>query len=750
MDIDILITGVTGYVGRFVLLNLLENQPDKKLAVIIRPSKKSPTERFYEEIICDTMFSRFIGLLSNVTIISASLEDIEKTALIIQSVGSIIHCAANVKHYDPYEKLVTDNVNNVRVILKLAETLNCKKLILLSTCYVHPKNGQTNGEIMRIPNTARDEFFNDYCYTKWLGEEEVFGCKSSVNEIHIVRLSCVGSPVRKDLQSHPFSAQAHLGILSLACRGYLTAIGLTADARLSIIPVDLATTYIVGLTLDNNSTNDKISLHQVCPSKKLDNFHPKLMNLFSITQYELGISTLKTVIHDGVSANYLPIWYSVLRYFNKKADRFVDLHNKIQEFCLLFTSPDIRFDSSIKEFPDVSEQDLLLTSYQFSIRTAHQLQFKKGLPLSLTDKFWHNTGGNEFVQACVQLRTPVAVDDIEDLKKGFWSMICTQRKFMTRVSDGKWVYKPGLFEEYFSTVPFSSNDNVTEALIFSKGLAKLPSTNLWHLDLITNGDSVTHLLFQFNHGLTDGIGIFRALGQLVDPYVLAIPAKKFVPPAPRKSLSIFQEILASVVYFCVLIISYFSNDKYECDRVLTPSVATGSDGIVKHSTFSYTTNLLWKLTKSLAGRTQKRDFLYVVPAVISVERSANEILHNNFVALLLPVSVDMSEEAFEFRCSFLRSKAVLFLMYCFQQLISYEEWWWLRDALMSKVTAVISSLNFGDNVPSAFSSVHVATTLPKPIPFGVTAVSSSDKTHITVRSHDSAVSADKILADLSL
>ena len=248
MDIDVLLTGVTGFVGRFILLDLIENHPQTKIGVVIRPSKdKTPVQRFHDEIISDTMFSKYHQLLSKVNVISASIEDIEKTTLLIQSVKCIIHCAANVKHYDPYNMLLKDNVQNIQVILNLSDKLKCQKLILLSTCYVHPKN-DSECTIKRIPKTQREEFYNDYCYTKWLGEEEVFNSQTTIKEINIVRLSCVGAPLRKDLQSHPFAAQAHLGILSLASRGYLTAIGLTQDARLSIIPVDLVSKYIVSIS----------------------------------------------------------------------------------------------------------------------------------------------------------------------------------------------------------------------------------------------------------------------------------------------------------------------------------------------------------------------------------------------------------------------------------------------------------------------------------------------------------------------
>ena len=184
------------------------------------------------------------------------------------------------------------------------------------------------------------------------------------------------------------------------------------------------------------------------------------------------------------------------------------------------------------------------------------------------------------------------------------------------------------------------------------------------------------------------------------------------------------------------------------NRVATPTISTSTNETVKHS-MTYTTNLLWRLTRSLATHTHKQNFIFCIPSVISVNRSASEIINNNFVGMLLPVTSSMSEEQFVKRCALLKSKGVIMLMYCIQELITMREWWWLRDKIMSKVTAVVSSVNLGENMPSVFSAVHVATSTPNPVLFCVTAFSDIKNSFITVRSQDSLISASKILQDIS-
>ena len=751
MDVDVLITGVTGFVGRFILLDLIENHPQTKIGVVIRPGKdKLPIQRFHDEIISDTMFSKYHNILSKINVIGTSIEDIEKTTLLIQTTKCIIHCAANVKHYDPYNMLLKDNVQNIQVILNLSEKLHCQKLILLSTCYVHPKSDDIC-EIIRIPKTEREEFYNDYCYTKWLGEEEVFNSNNSIQEINIIRLSCVGAPLRKDLQSHPFTAQAHLGIISLASRGYITAIGLSHDARLSIIPVDLVSKYIVHIsTIETNSKITTPILHQVCPPKHLDTFHPNLINIFSIAQYELGITNLRTVIHDGHSSNYLPIWYSFLRFFSKKIDRFIDIHDKVQSFVLLFTQKDIRFISSLplEYFQNINEKDFLIDTYNYCIRTAQHEQFKKGVPLSLTDKFWHKMGNKEPIQLCCTLSKPFQISELDQLKTNIWALYNSNRKFSTIVENDKWIYKPGLFESHFGTFIFDEKDNLTEGLIISKGLNKYTIDNIWHCDLIIHNNMITHVLLQFDHGITDGIGLIKPIVNKTDYYILDKPVQKFISPSPGKKLNLFQELFYTITFVSITLIAFLMNDTYTGNRVVTPSISTMTVTTKKHPKFTYTTNLLWKLTKSLAIHTQNNDFIICIPTVISVNRSADKIINNNFVSILLHVNAKMTEDEFNTRCLLLKSRGVIMLMYCIQELITMREWWWLRDKIMSKVTAIVSSVNLGENMPSLFSGVHVVTSTPNPILFCVTAFSDTKNSFITVRSQDSLIPASKILEDI--
>jgi hypothetical protein len=295
---------------------------------------------------------------------------------------------------------------------------------------------------------------------------------------------------------------------------------------------------------------------------------------------------------------------------------------------------------------------------------------------------------------------------------------------------------------------FDEKDNLTEALIINKGLNKYTIDNIWHCDLIIYKNCITHILLQFDHGITDGIGLIKPIVNKTDYYILDKPVKKFITPSNGKKLNILQELIYTLSFIAIILISFLFNDSYFGNYTSSPSINTNTVPVEKHPKFTYTTNLLWKLTKSLATHTHKENFIFCIPTVISVNRSADKIINNNFVPILLPVSSTMTEEQFKERCTLLKSRGVIMLMYCIQVLITMREWWWLRDKIMRNVNAIVSSVNIGENMPSLFSAVHVATTTPNPILFCITAFSDTENSFITVRSHDTFIPASKILHDI--
>ncbi len=743
-EVDLLLTGVTGFVGRFVLHQILETQPHLRIAVIIRASgKKSAHQRFQEEIVGSTLFVGFSELLGRVLVIDAALENLEHTTLILSQANRIIHCAANVRHYDPYEALERDNVHNVRRILKVAEELGCQSLTLLSTCYVHPRDA-VDRPVERIKTAPRDAFYNDYCYTKWQGEEAVFAAKTRIPHIEILRLSCVGAPIRTDLAAHPCAAQAHLGIASLAFRGYLEGLTYRPTARISTIPVDIAAAAIV-----EEREGEGVGIQQICAPPTLGPYHIPLPKFVSVLRDEYGMESFVGQAREDTSAIALPMWKQMVYPLFQKGKQSLQLHANVQEFVGTFTDPDIRFASSLEaeRFPAITEESMIHDTCRYAVRILHHRQLAKGAPMTLSDRFWHRLAAGEQVQVVAGCRIPLA--EWPRTQQRLWEFFINERKYTSEPSnvetDPRWKQISGYrLDTYFaSPIPIPAGSDDTSARILAYGLRFQPS-RVWHATpfLGPEEDEIHHVLISFDHGLSDGIGLLSRMPDLLERL-------QQDPPIPKDSrgfhshraLPLWLDLWMGLVYLALMVYILWKPTQDETHYSREPTVACGTFAYVRPpKPHTFTTQLLWKLVQSLGGT----EHILAVPALTKTHRPAADMSTNAFTPILLPVSANMSEAAFLRRCNLLHAKSVRFLSWCIQHLIEWGGWDEIRDLYMRRVSCIVSCMQTGNILPESLT-LHACTTTPTPIPYSVVCLTSGDRVWITVRSHHAAVPAAQLL-----
>lgn len=753
MEVDILFTGVTGFVGRYILHEILERYPDKRLAVIIRSSgKTTAAQRWATEIMGSTLFARWESALRQVRVIDAAIEQIENTTHQLQKAGTIIHCAANIKHYDPYEALERDNVGNVERILKLAENLNCQHLILLSTCYVHPRTSAR--EAARVVGAPKQsDFYNDYCYTKWRGEEVVFStfgkAEHRIPNISIARLSCVGAPVGWELAAHPCSAQAHLGVVSLALRGYLEVLAWHPQARISVIPVDLVAKGIV----DRLDTKEGLQILQLCPPPELTAYHLSLRLVVSLLQSEFGLEDFRGLAREDSQGIHLNWWKQVAYSCMTRGRQALRLHTHVQDFVSTFTDGDLRFASSLDAavFPTRSEYEIARETCAYAVRILHHRQLAKGVPMGRLDQFWFRVARQKPVQISICLKG-VGVETWPAFAQRFWTFVLQQQKCGTVASnasplDGpiRWQQVDGHSLATYFAAPQPYRDT---APTLAYGLQQAAPPRLWHVTpfLDAEGTRISHILLRFDHGLMDGGGALSLLPDFARR-VLEEEPKTGGTRAPR-SLALWMDLWMGLVYLVLLVFMVWSPSFSETARSKEPTVATGTTGFVGPPTRTYTTEILWKLTQHFATVYRQPEHIFAVPAVITQHRPVKDMPTNAFVPVLLPLDARMSEEAFNHRCMLLRARSVRFISWCMVQLLEWGTWDEIRDLFLGKVRCVVSSLQAGATLPEGIESMHIVTTTPTPIPLSVTVLTGRDKAFFTVRSHDPRVAAGTVLEAL--
>ncbi|NTW56713.1 MAG: amino acid adenylation domain-containing protein, partial [Chlorobiaceae bacterium] len=123
----ILLTGATGYLGSYLLRELLKN-PAMQVTLIVRDAGSSARERLDESLVhyFGPEWLETTGRSSRLTVLSGDLRhdrfslSSREYGLIAESVDAIIHCAANVSHIGHYSDFHADNVETTSHLLNLA------------------------------------------------------------------------------------------------------------------------------------------------------------------------------------------------------------------------------------------------------------------------------------------------------------------------------------------------------------------------------------------------------------------------------------------------------------------------------------------------------------------------------------------------------------------------------------------------------------------------------------------------------
>lgn len=274
----ILLTGVTGFLGKVVLEELIRRKTEgslhfDRLLVLIRSQRgKTPSERFKDKIVSSPCFSKLPAeWYRNVEVVSGDLMETscginpESWDFLIHNLTHIIHCAGCVAFESSLNVLLAENVTASLNILNLAQTCpNLQRLILISTAYVTPHTTEPILEQIVVLPRAPQEILEDlhegrkdpdqilaetghpnyYTLVKCLAEHFV-AQKMGDTPITIVRPSIISASLH-----HPFpgwidSFAALAGPVSAFALGGLKVLHGDPAAILDVVPVDEVSNCII-------------------------------------------------------------------------------------------------------------------------------------------------------------------------------------------------------------------------------------------------------------------------------------------------------------------------------------------------------------------------------------------------------------------------------------------------------------------------------------------------------------------------
>jgi fatty acyl-CoA reductase len=265
-----LLTGVTGFLGKVVLSELLRRKDElaiERVYVLIRPrGEQRAAERFRREVAASPCLSTLpAGWTADVTVLEGALEQPglglrPEQAELAHSATHLIHTAASISFDLPVRSAARSNVTTALNVLELARHCpRLERMVSVSTAYVTPHAGNDtpvpeslsalpapaeellaaieSGKAVEAELLARSGHPNTYTLTKSIAEHLLLARRGNV-PLAIVRPSIISAS-----RQHPFpgwidSTSGFGAFVLLIGLGHLRAVVGHPHARLDLVPVD--------------------------------------------------------------------------------------------------------------------------------------------------------------------------------------------------------------------------------------------------------------------------------------------------------------------------------------------------------------------------------------------------------------------------------------------------------------------------------------------------------------------------------
>jgi fatty acyl-CoA reductase len=291
---EILLTGVTGFVGKVVLEALLQRREAlgiSRIHVLIRPRNgESAKARFAAEVVPSLCFtnlpagwSAWVDVVEgDVTLADCGMAP-QAAERLRERVTHILHVAASVRFDMPIADADEVNVGACLNLLEFARTTtHLARMVSVSTAYVTPHPGDgvlpVYETLAPLPRPAADiraaiqartvdgdtllretGHPNTYTLTKSVAEHMLVEQRGDV-PLSIVRPSIVSASWRKPFPGWIDSRAAFAAFVALVGTGHLRAVVARPESQLDVVPVDVVADRILRAAFDEAAPRDRVPI----------------------------------------------------------------------------------------------------------------------------------------------------------------------------------------------------------------------------------------------------------------------------------------------------------------------------------------------------------------------------------------------------------------------------------------------------------------------------------------------------------
>jgi thioester reductase-like protein len=173
----VLLTGATGFVGRFVLAQLLEDTNATVYCLVRAKSRDQAAARLRSELEKwelwrDEWEGRIVSIAGDLRLQRLGLDE-STYRMLCQRIDSIYHCGASMNHLETYTMAKPANVNAAKDLVRLATEHRPKLINYISTLGVfNPVSSKAERVVSELTSIDHERHFHaqGYAASKWVSE----------------------------------------------------------------------------------------------------------------------------------------------------------------------------------------------------------------------------------------------------------------------------------------------------------------------------------------------------------------------------------------------------------------------------------------------------------------------------------------------------------------------------------------------------------------------------------------------------